>query len=170
MYKHYAQISKNNVVLEYPVNPRVWDISRDDYNVPPYWEGGELNGKTYVFCHNFEPAYQYDEQLFEKTPAINPENGLWYRSYDIVKVSAEVLEERKQMAVQGAQNLKRILLQQYAEMSSIISGLPDSEKQKWQEYQQSIINIESCPEYPFSLNILPRPNESHQIKLQVTRL
>lgn len=170
MYTQYAQISADNTVIEYPVNPRSWDISKGDFNVDIYWQGGELNGKIYVLCHNMEPATQYDEALIEKTPAINPDNGLWYRQYDVVKVSPEVLEERRAFAAQGAQNTKAMLLRDYAEKESMIASLSIEMQQKWAEYYASIVNMETHPGYSFSMGILPSPDTSHKIKLQVTRI
>ena len=64
MYTHYA-IIENDQVIEYPVNPRVFLALQNCYNVPEYWEGGVLDGKTYVYCHNFEPAYDYTKNLRE---------------------------------------------------------------------------------------------------------
>ena len=169
MYIHYAHI-ENGVVVEYPVNPRVRDHATNTFNIHEYWEGGELNGKVYVFCHNTPPVFRYDEALIEKKPAFNAETGLWHRQYDLVKVSPETLSKRREMAQNNINELLDILFIDLAKMAQIISELSDVEKNKWQEYRSALLNIPAQMDYPFYYNIPIRPDEMQDLKIGVTRI
>ena len=169
MFKNYA-IIKNGVVLEYPVDPRTWVVSANAYNIPEYWEGGELDGKTYVFCHNKPPSHNYDETLAEKTPALNPESGLWYRQYDVVKLDAEALAELKLLAQRGADDLQKRFLFAVEEMSATIAELSAEEQDKWQQYKTALLQLSDQPDYPFFYVVPTRPDELDNLKMKMERV
>jgi hypothetical protein len=169
MYKHYA-VLKDGVVVEYPVDPRTWVVLANSYNIPEYWEGGELDGKTYVFCHNKPPNHNYDETLVEKTPALNPENGLWYRQYDVVKLDAEALSELREAAQLGVDILQKRLLSEMEAIANTIVELSAMEQEKWQRYKNDLLNLHVQPDYPFFYITPTRPDELDDLKMKVTRV
>lgn len=169
MYKHYARI-KNGVVLDYPVDPRVWDVTTNSYNIDEYWEGGELDGNEYVFCHNLEPEYQYDETLVEKTPEFDPQKNLWVRKYDTVKVSAEVLAKRRVMAQQTVDEIMANLRQDLVEMQSTIVTFTENRRKKWAAYAEQIEAMPLQPNYPFQYVVPKRPDLVQDLKIEVTRI
>jgi hypothetical protein len=169
MYKHYA-VLKDGVVVEYPVDPRTWVVSANSYNIPEYWEGGELDGKTYVFCHNKPPNHNYDETLVEKTPALNPENGLWYRQYDVVKLDAQALSELREAALLGVDILQKRLLSEMEAIANTIAELSAVEQEKWQRYKNDLLNLHVQPDYPFFYITPTRPDELDDLKMKVARV
>jgi len=169
MYKHYA-VLKDGVVVEYPVDPRTWVVSANSYNIPEYWEGGELDGKTYVFCHNKPPNHNYDETLVEKTPALNPENGLWYRQYDVVKLDAQALSELREAAQLGVDILQKRLLSEMEAIANTIAELSAVEQEKWQRYKNDLLNLHVQPDYPFFYITPTRPDELDDLKMKVARV
>jgi len=169
MFKNYA-IVQDGVVIEYPVDPRVWLVSENTYNISEYWEGGELNGKTYVFCHNKEPAHAYDESLVEATPTFNVDEGLWYRRYEIVKVDNETLAERKQLAQDSADALLSRLFVDLDAMSQTISELSVDEQNKWQTYRVLLTQVPQQSMYPFEYELPFTPDYLQDLKIKVTRI
>ena len=169
MYKQYALI-KDGVVLEYPVNPRVFNISINDFNIPNYWLGGELDGKEYVFCHNLEPSYLYDEMLVEKNPVFDLENNIWVRQYDVIKVDSETLAERREIAKKTVDEYIALLLSNLDEMENIISSLSPTKQLQWQTYKQEVLDIATHPNYPFNYVIPKRPDQVQSLKIEVARI
>ncbi len=169
MYKHYA-IIENGVVVEYPVNPRVWVVSQNSYNVPEVWQGGELDGKTYVACHMPIVAQKPTENLVEKTPVFDQEIGFWMRQFDVVSATAEEVAERRPRYLQGAVNVLAAKLQEYNEKLPLILQLPLNEQIKWQEYAASLMTISQQPEYPFVFHIPESPENQVTVKIGVARI
>lgn len=169
MFKNYALINDGQVV-NYPVDPRVWLPDENKFNIHEYWEGGELDGKTYAFCHNMEPPCAYDEALIETTPAFNPERGLWYRQYNIVKVDAETLIQRRQIAQKGIDDVLNRLFAELNDMAQTISELSESEQYKWAEYKKFLEELPNQSEYPFNYVLPTRPDEKQNLSIQVKRI
>jgi hypothetical protein len=169
MYKNYALI-KDGLVLQYPVDPRKYDPATNTFNIHEYWEGGDLDGNTYVFCHTLEPKYNYDERLVEKTPALNVENGKWYCQYDIVKVDADTLAERRKLFQQGVDEVFAFRIAEFEAMASVISELSENQQIAWKAYHQALLDMHLHPHYPFRYKILERPDQDQNLKIEVIRI
>lgn len=169
MYKNYALI-KDGVVLQYPVDPRKYDPKTGTFNIHEYWEGGDLDGKTYVFCHNVEPKHNYDERLVEKTPALNVETGKWYCQYDIVKLDADTLAARRKLFQQGFDELFTFHIAEFNAMAPVISELSESQQIKWKAYHQALLDMHLHPHYPFRYHLPKRPDQAEDLKIEVVKL
>lgn len=169
MYKHYA-IIENGVVVEYPVNPRVWVISQNSYNVSEVWQGGEFDGKTYVACHMPIIEQKPTENLIEKTPVFDKELELWVRQFDVIPASTEEIEERKPRYLQGAIILIEKKLQEYKEKKSLIEQLSLDVQAQWQEYETALMAVSQQPEYPFVFTVPESPESQMFINIGVTRI
>lgn len=169
-YKHYAEI-KNGSVIQYPVNPRVLLASTGDYNVPPYWEGGDLDGKTYVFCHDSKPQTDYTEVLVETTPYYDTEKQCWYRGYQKQNAPAELIALRLNTAVETTQNNIIALLDVYSEAQAINLGLSDKQKAAWKQYRDALLLIPTQPGYPMQIEWPKTPDSAATaMKLEVVRV
>ena len=170
IYTNYA-IVKDGVVVEYPVNPRVWNLSSEEFNVPELWLGGELNGKTYVYVHTFAPYCHPTLNLVEKTlPAFNSERNAWLRQYDFVAASEEEIAERRAMYVRGVQATMANLLAAYYQKVLLISSLPAEEQAKWDAYRDAVLAIPQQPDYPFVCTLPQSPESQVKIKIGVARI
>lgn len=170
MYINYA-IVKDGAVLEYPVNPRVWDLSSEEFNVPDYWLGGELNGKTYVYVHTFAPYCHPTLNLVEKTlPAFDSERNAWLRQYDFVAASEEEIAERREMHVRGVQTTMANLLAAYYQKMQLILDLPAEEQAKWDAYRDALLSIPQQPDYPFVFTLPQSPESQVKVNIGVARI
>lgn len=166
MYVHYAVV-ENDQLVEYPVNPRVFLALQNCYNVPEYWEGGVLDGKTYVYCHNFEPPSIYTKNIVEVTPLKNPENGLWYRQYEYVDASPEEIEQRTALEAERARNTIRVSLEQFDAMQTILDEL---EPEKWDVVRAKLRDVPNQPGFPWNIEWPQTPDAEIVVAIGVERL
>lgn len=169
MYEHYA-IIENDQVVEYPVNPRVFLALQNCYNVPEYWTGGVLDGKTYVYCHNFAPTPPYDKSLLEVTPIKNPENGHWYRQYTFVDATPEEIAERTAYATECASNGVMYLLKMVADKQPEIELLSPEKQAEWAAYKAQVEAIPNLPTFPWGFQWPQPPDDGEQVTIGVERI
>lgn len=166
MYKNYALI-ENGVVVSYPVN--VHEISSTA--LPHNWPGGELNGKTYVFCHDQKPSRNWDEVEVETTPYFDQESGFWYRGYVVQPASQDVIDGLKNHAKIAAESNIAGHLTQYSEERADEFGLSESQRAAWAQYRVDVQAIVDQPGYPMQI-LWPTPPDSFEnnMKLEVVRV
>lgn len=169
MFEHYA-IIENDQVVEYPVNPRVFLALQNCYNVPEYWPGGVLDGKTYVYCHNFAPTCPYDKNLLEVTPTKNLENGYWYRQYTFVDATLEEIAERTAIAIEGANNGVMFLLKMIADKQPEIDLMSAGKQSEWAAYKAQIEAIPTLPTFPWGFEWPQPPDDGEQVNIVVERV
>lgn len=170
MFTTYA-IIQNNAVVEYPVNPRVWNIQTESFNVPEYWPGGELNGKTYVYCHNNPPkAYPMKNAVENNRPVFDAATNLWYRGYDLVDATPTEIAERTQMQLQSIEDEKKYLIAEGLKARDAIENLPLEGQQEWDTYFTDLQNIESQASFPWDLTWPTRPDQVQRVKIEVERV
>ena len=170
MYTNYA-IVKDGVVVEYPVNPRTWIISREAFNVPELWHGGILDGKEYVLVHTLEPHCHPTKNLVEKPqPFFDTETKLWKRQYDFVPASSEEIEERRGKYLRGAQELVAYFLADYYKKVPMIINLSSTEQTKWDAYRDALLAVPQQPDYPFTYTLPSSPEEQIKINIGVARI
>lgn len=160
MYTTYA-IVENGVVVEYPVDPNT------QHALPPFWLGGELDGKQYVFCHNQEPPSTHLEVLVETTPELDEASGNWYRKYVVQPAPIEVVEERRQQANTTAQNAISRL--QSLAQKHLGQNLTLEQRNAWESFVDSLAQVPMQSGFPFAVN-LPIPPSEMPIKIEVTRI
>jgi hypothetical protein len=160
MYTTYA-IIKDGVVIDYPVNPNT------EHALPPFWLGGELAGKQYVFCHNQEPPSTHLEVLIETTPELDTASGNWYRKYTVAPAPAEVVEERRLYAEEAAKNS----INYFEKLAyGYLSGeLTPEQRQDWELFLGSLKQIPLRKDFPFIRDWPVAPNQV-QINIEVTRI
>jgi len=169
-YKHYA-IIENGVVIEYPVNPRTFVLSTGDYNIPPFWEGGILDGKTYVFCHDKKPQTDYTEILVETTPYYDNEMQLWYRGYQKQTATDELIALRRNIEIETSQSNINALLETYSETQEINLELSNRQKEAWDKYRNELLEIPNQIGYPMQILWPTTPDSDTTVmKLEVTRI
>lgn len=169
MYKHYALI-KNGIVLDYPVDPRKYISEKNAFNIHEYWDGGELDGNIYVFCHNREPEYGFDETLVETTPEFDLKKGMWFRKYNVVKLDAKIFSMRRDAAYKSANEILIYLRQELSDMQQVIINLSENKRNKWAEYAIQIESIPSQPNYPFQYDVPQRPDKVQDLNIKVARV
>lgn len=170
MFTTYALIEAGAVV-EYPVNPRVWNISTESYNISEYWMGGELDGKTYMFVHNAPPAVPHTKNAVENNvPVFNSDNQLWYRGYDVVDASAEEIAERTDREVDSVRHIRDMYVTEGQEVLSKITNLPPEGQQEWDAYFADLRNLESQSSFPWDLTWPIRPDQVQRVKIEVERV
>lgn len=166
MYTHYA-IIENDEIVEYPVNPRVFLALQNCYNVPEYWEGGVLDGKTYVYCHNFEPYCDYTKNLQEVQPAKNPDNGMWYRQYELIDASPEEVAARTNAQIERVHNSIRSALAGYDAMQTILEEI---EPEKWDAVRAKLRDVPNQPGFPWDIEWPQTPDTEIVVSIGVERL
>jgi hypothetical protein len=169
-YINYAVV-KNGVVVEYPVNPRVLLASTQEYNIPHNWEGGDLDGKTYVFCHDSKPYTDYTEVLIETTPYYDQTKQLWYRGYQKQTAPAELITMRRSSAAAIAQNSILSLLETYSNSRALELELSDKQKADWTQYCSVLQSIPNQSGYPMRIEWPEVPDSAATVmKLEVVRV
>jgi hypothetical protein len=160
MHTTYA-IIENGAVVEYPVDPNT------EHALPPFWLGGELAGKQYVFCHNQEPPSTHLEVLVETTPELDEASGNWYRKYVIEPAPAEVVEERRQYAATAAHNS----INSFKELTQkhLNQNLTPEQRLDWESFLGSLEQVPAQSGFPFAIDWPVAPNEK-PIKIEVTRI
>jgi hypothetical protein len=165
MFTKYAQI-ENGQVIAYPLDPHVKN-EHGELNVPEYWTGGDIDGKSYVYCHNTEPFYNYTQDIVEITPVMNSENGLWYRQYQIVPASEEVVTQRTQIKAEQVNGTAKSL--QAVADKALSKLLTEEQKTNWENYKLQISSLIASAESPWEIVWPPLPDEVNPI-IEVTRL
>lgn len=169
MFETYA-IIVNGQVVEYPVNPRVWLAAQNCYNVPEYWQGGVLDGKTYVYCNNFAPTPPYDKNLKEVTPIQSPENGLWYRQYIFVDATPSEIAERTAAETETVIGGIHFLLKMVADKAHAISQLPEDKQLEWANYKSSLLALSKDPNFPWISGWPQIPDDGQQVNIGLERV
>lgn len=169
MLKTYA-IVQNGVVVEYPVNPRVWVVSQDAYNIPEVWMGGQLDGKTYVACHMQTVPHKATENIVETTPVFNEADGLWVRQFNVVPASAQEIAERRERYLLGAVHVFNTELEKYQAKTALIANLSEAEQLKWREYLAALNSMDQQPEYPFHYTVPESPEITTRVNIGVERI
>lgn len=170
IFTNYAEIS-DGVVVQYPVNPRVVNAETGDYNVPLDWRGGELDGKTYVLCHNKEPSLNYDEKPVEIDPYFDEEVGVWYRGYRVEKLSDNEMAAKKAEWLEAAENTIAANLSEYSEARADELQLSDEQKIAWAGYRAALEALRNDPNYPLVFNWPSRPDApENRMSIQVERI
>lgn len=169
MFTKYA-IVENGEVVQYPVNPRVWVVSEGAYNVPDYWTGGELDGKTYVFCHNNEPRHTPLQSLRETNPVKDQETGNWYRHYDVIPATPEEIDTRIHSFMLGAEAEQAYQLEKLQGLAVKIAALPAAEQEKWAAYKTALQSIPEQTNYPFEIVWPTPPNLEAAPNIDVERI
>lgn len=168
-YTHYARI-ENGVVVEYPTNPR-GVLLTGEFNIPPDWLGGELDGKTYVYCHDKKPFWNHTEVLVETQPYFDEESGLWYRGYEKAPAPPELIEDRRQVAIETAQSNIAFLLDMYSETRADELELSDGQKESWQTFRGLVATVPDQPGYPFQIDWPEIPDQQKSgFTLEVVRV
>jgi len=169
-YTHYAKL-KDGKVVEYPVNPRTFLLSTNDYNIPFNWQGGNLGEETYVFCHNQEPEVNYTEIFVETTPYFDSQNNVWYRGYEKKEASPELILERVNFADKMARQRIATLLDQYSNENELALGLSDEQKIDWQNFRSELATVLTQQNYPMQIT-WPAPPDSleNAMKIGVVRI
>jgi hypothetical protein len=152
---NYAEI-QDGAVVAYPVCPIVVSETGES-NLSVNWDGGEYNGKQYVFCHNVEPYCNHEHNLVEGVPQLNPENGLWYRQYQVVPASEEEIQERTtyRKGLMDDQIVREV--QDYNGNQAYISSLSQEQQADWLKF---IAEVQALPQqsgYPW----VPYPSRPH---------
>ena len=169
-YTTYALI-ENGVVIEYPVNPRVLLASTGDFNVPWNWGGGELDGKTYAYCHNKEPYITHEQVVVETTPYFDSEADLWYRGYEIQAASVELIAKRYAEALDCAQKAIDEICAMYSDIRAQELGLSSNQRADWAEFRQETQLVPKQNGYPFSYRWPALPDsEQSKMTLGVVRI
>jgi hypothetical protein len=169
MYETYA-ILENGQIVAYPVNPRVWLAMQNCYNVPEYWDGGVLDGKTYVYCHNFAPTPPYNKNLQEVMPTQNPDNGLWYRQYTFVDATPEEISHRTADAIEGVNNGISVLLQMVDERQAEINLMSVEKQTEWALYKEQVLALKNISDFPWGVVWPNMPDDGNQLNIGVERL
>jgi len=169
MYEYYA-IIENDVVVQYPVNPRIFLAMQNCYNVPEYWTGGILDGKQYVYCHNFEPTAPYTKNIVEVTPVKNEQDGMWYRKYEFVDASAEEIAARVAHQKLCISNDVTDMTAYVDSIQSEIAQLSEVEQQRWAQYKTDLINLTQQQGYPWVLVWPKRPSDQSRLSIGVERI
>lgn len=171
IYTTYALI-ENGVVVEYPVNPRVTLASTGDFNVPWNWGGGELDGKTYAYCHDKKPWTTHEEIAVETgAPYFDAEFGLWYRGYEVQAAPAELIAERRAEADATIQRDIATMIGQYSDAKAQELGLSDSQRADWARFRTEMLAVPNQAGYPFQFSwpLLPDSQEN-KMTLEVVRV
>lgn len=165
MYPYYAIIEDGKVV-EYPANPEiyqtglVWD-----------WQGGVLGARTFVYCHNIEPACHPTENTVEDgNPVLNPENNLWYRNYKIVPASPEEIANRFVSYTAGAEKAKAYQIAEGQRVLAELAPVPPETQQQWDAYFAEVQAINSQPDFPWMIVWPTPPHTVKRIKATVERI
>jgi hypothetical protein len=166
MYKNYALI-ENGVVVAYPVDV----LATSGSNLPHNWPGGELYGKTYVFCHDRKPQRNWDEIEVETYPYFDQVSGLWYRGYTVQRAPQDVIDERVSNADSAARYNIAAYLSQYSEEKADEFGLSESQRAAWSQFRADIQAVFDQPGYPIQIS-WPAPPDSFEnnMKLEVVRV
>lgn len=160
MYTTYAIVDGESV-LEYPVNPNL------THSLPPYWLGGELDGKKYAFCHNKEPATDHTQDLIEGQPRFDVESGCWYRQYEIIQASAEKIAQRTAHQTELTNNTINSLR---ALADEALSGaLSDEQRAAWLAFKDAVQAVANQPTFPWAIDWPQRPDVA-TLHIEVTRL
>lgn len=160
MYTTYA-IIENGSVVEYPVDPH------NKHEIDPLWEGGVLDGKEYVFCHNKEPLASPEQKLVETRPAFDIASGLWYRQYNIVQEDPVVVAEKRAVAVE--RSLATVAACEAVAAEILSKELTDQQRQDWLTYKNDLQSAVGKDNYPWTLT-LPQPPDQNSLKIEVERL
>jgi len=157
---NYAEIQDGKVVA-YPVCPVVVQPTGES-NLPVDWDGGEYNGKHYVFCHNEEPRCDHEHNLVEVTPRLSPENGLWYRQYQVVPASPEEIQQRtaQRKGLMDDQIAREVA--DYNANQDYIGSLSQEQQSEWSEFISTVQALPQQPGYPW-IPYPSRPNVSPNI-------
>lgn len=161
MYTHYALI-KDNEVVEYPADPR-----KADPTLPPFWLGGEVGGNVYVFCHNFPPVTDHTQDLVEIAPAYNEEAGAWYRQYQVVAASPELLAQRWREQIDGIAN--SVAYYNSVADEVLTNELSSEQRNEWLQYKNAVNAVWSQPGFPWGIAWPQRP-DANTLNIGVTRL
>ena len=139
----YARL-ENNVAVEYPLY--VADIEiRHNTSLDIHWEGGVLDGFTYVFVEGTEPPLHLpDTKRFIPAMPLQTDRGQWKQVWEIVDIPAEEFAEIQAQA-EKMETARRILIENGIESSlidsivaSLKSRLPASSAQPVTEGLQSL--------------------------------
>lgn len=153
---NYAEI-KDGQVVAYPVCPIEVNPYTCESNLPVNWDGGVYDGKEYVFCHNQEPYCDYKHNLVEVMPKKNPDNGLWYRQYEVVPATeqeiADRIAERTRIVLA---DIERLLEELQADEAYIMS-LSQSQIEAWNQYAADLQAMPQNPNFPW-IGFPERPN------------
>jgi hypothetical protein len=170
IYTTYALI-ENGVVVEYPVNPRVLIASTGDFNVPWNWGGGELDGKTYAYCHDKKPVTTHEEITVETTPYFDVEAGLWYRGYEIQPAPPELVVERYGVAYTSVRRAIAGMIAQYSDAKAQELGLTETQRADWTRFRTEMQAVPQQAGYPFQFSWPVRPDSvENKMTLQVVRV
>ena len=165
MYKHYA-IIENGVVVEYPVDAH--DVP--GFDLPMNWPGGELNGKTYVFCHDQKPYRNWDQIEVETEPYFDQDSGLWYRGYELQPAPQSVIDDLLKNADIGAKKNVAVYLEQYSEQRANELELSQEQKASWAQFRVDVQAVFSQPGYPMSVIWPEIPDGESKQKIEVVRV
>ena len=170
IYTTYALI-ENGVVAEYPVNPRVLLASTGDFNVPWNWGGGDLDGKTYAYCHDKKPWTTHEEIAVETAPYYDAEADLWYRGYEVQPAPAELVAERHAEADGAIQRDVAAFIVQYSDAKAAEFGLSESQCADWARFRAELQAVSEQPGYPFQFSWPVFPDsEANKMTLEVVRV
>jgi len=170
IYTTYALI-ENGAVVDYPVNPRVTIASTGDFNVPWNWGGGELDGKTYAYCHGKEPWVTHEEIVVETTPYFNAEAGLWYRGYEVQPAPPELVTERYEIAYTSSQQAIADIITQYSDARAQELELTETQRADWAIFREEMQTVPQQAGYPFKFTwpVFPDSTEN-KMTLGVVRV
>jgi len=165
MYEHYA-IIENGQVVEFPANPRLLDTG-----LPWDWLGGEVAGKTFVFCHNDEPWHEHTKNAVENNqPFYRAETDCWYRGYDIVDATPEEIVQR--VANQTAGMREEVAYEIAKSQANLekLGTMPAETQQQWDAYFAEMQSIEQQAGFPWDIQWPTEPQRVNRIKATVERI
>jgi len=170
IYTTYALI-ENGVAVEYPVNPRVTLASTGDFNVPWNWGGGELDGKTYAYCHDKKPWTTHEQITVETTPYFDAEAGLWYRGYEIQTAPPELIAERYRVADTTVRQSILDITEFYSDARAQELELTEEQRADWVRFRTEMNAVPQAAGYPFQFEwpIFPDSQEN-KMTLKVVRV
>jgi hypothetical protein len=115
----YARV-ENNIAVEYPLY--VVDIEiRHNTSLNIHWEGGRLDGFTYVLVEGTEPPLDLpNTKRFIPAMPLQTDGGQWKQVWEVVDIPAEEFSEIQAQA-EKMETARRILLENNIESSLIDS-------------------------------------------------
>lgn len=139
----YARLD-NNVAVEYPLY--VADIEvRHSTSLNIHWEGGSIDGLTYVFVEGTEPPLNLpNTKRFIPAMPVQTDTGTWKQIWEVVDIPPEEFEEIRAQA-EKMEIAKRVLIENGIEsyaldsiLASLKTRLPASSDQPVSEGLQDL--------------------------------
>jgi len=150
----YARVSNDNQVIEYPIiNIR---SMYPNTSFPAEIKQSDLPSGIVIVNQALDiPVAPEGFKIEEQTPVLIA--GKWYRSYGVVSISEEQLENIRHAKASSVRAKRNQLLAecdwtQFKDISESVSTL-------WAPYRQALRDITDQPGFPFSVKWPRSPND-----------